>query len=62
MAECWKRSYVSATAAWAAVGRLKSRRRRGQHLKVEQRAYRCPYCGKFHLTSQDQEKRHDRQH
>lgn len=51
MGECWKRKYYSATAAWNAVKMLKTRRRKGQNLKVEQRAYRCPHCGIYYLTS-----------
>lgn len=62
MAECWKKSYQSATAAWAAVGMLKARRRRGAHIKVEQRAYRCPFCSRWHLASEARRDRHERHH
>jgi hypothetical protein len=58
--ECWKKAYQTAAAAWVAVGLLKSRRRRGQNLRVEQRAYRCPFCRKYHLTSEARRDRYER--
>lgn len=57
---CDKVTYESAGEAYWALREIqrkrKTSRRRGKR-PIEKGHYRCPDCGKFHLTSQKQRRR-----
>jgi len=49
---CMKHSYKSERAAKAKLRTLRVKRRKQHAHRVEQRAYQCIHCRKWHLTSQ----------
>ncbi len=52
MATCGKRSWSNAHAARRKLAEIRKRRdRHPGHWKVEVRAYRCPDCKRWHVTS-----------
>lgn len=49
---CSKHGYASENAARKKLRQLRRKRVRRQHQgKIEQRFYRCDFCGQWHLTS-----------
>jgi hypothetical protein len=49
--QCTKLPYASERAAREAIRNAKDKRRKGNPHRREARAYQCPQCNSWHLTS-----------